>query len=96
MDDDAQPPPNALALVGDLKVMVPLGGLIDVEAERARLGKEIEKKVQELKRLEGKLNNENFVAKAPSDVVARERKKAEEARAALATLRAQLDSLDDL
>ena len=96
LDDDAEPPPNALSLVGDLKVMVPLGGLIDAEVERARLGKEIDKKEQELKRLEGKLNNENFVAKAPSEVVAKERKKAEEAVAALATLKAQLDSLNDL
>ncbi len=96
LDDDTEPPPNALSLVGDLKVMVPLGGLIDAEVERARLGKEVDKKEQELKRLEGKLNNENFVAKAPSEVVAKERKKAEEAVAALATLKAQLDSLNDL
>jgi len=96
LDDDTEPPPNALSLVGDLKVMVPLGGLIDAEVERARLGKEIDKKEQELKRVEGKLNNENFVAKAPAEVVARERKKAEEASAALATLKAQLDSLNDL
>ncbi len=96
LDDDTEPPPNALSLVGDLKVMVPLSGLIDAEVERARLGKEVDKKEQELKRVEGKLNNENFVAKAPSEVVAKERKKAEEAVAALATLKAQLDSLNDL
>jgi len=96
LEDDEQPPPNALALVGELKVMVPLGGLIDVQAERKRLGKEVEKKEQELKRLEGKLDNENFVAKAPADVVAKERTKADDARAALATLNAQLESLNDL
>ena len=96
LDDDTEPPPNALSLVGDLKVMVPLGGLIDAEVERARLGKEVDKKEQELKRVEGKLNNENFIAKAPSEVVAKERKKAEVAVATLATLKAQLDSLNDL
>jgi len=96
LEDDEQPPPNALALVGELKVMVPLGGLIDVQAERKRLGKEVEKKEQELKRLEGKLDNENFVAKAPADVVAKERTKADDARAALVTLNAQLESLNDL
>ncbi|MCZ6854118.1 MAG: valine--tRNA ligase [Gammaproteobacteria bacterium] len=96
LDNDEEPPPNALALVGDLKVMVPLGGLIDVAAERTRLGKEVEKKAQELKRLEGKLNNENFVAKAPADVVAKERTKAGDARSALLTLHTQLESLNDL
>ncbi len=91
-----EPPPNALALVGDLKVMVPLAGLIDVDAERARLTKEVARKADELARLEGKLGNADFVAKAPAAVVAKERQKAEEAQAALATLRSQFDSLNDL
>ncbi len=94
--DGAEPPPNALALVGELRVMVPLAGLIDVAAERARLAKEVEKKSQELNRIEAKLANENFVAKAPQAVVEKERAKAGDARAALATLEQQLASLDDL
>jgi valyl-tRNA synthetase len=94
--DGAEPPPNALALVGELRVMVPLAGLIDVAAERARLAKEVEKKSQELSRIEAKLANENFVAKAPQAVVEKERAKAGDARGALATLEQQLASLDDL
>ncbi|MCZ6619681.1 MAG: class I tRNA ligase family protein, partial [Gammaproteobacteria bacterium] len=96
LEDETEPPPNALTLVGDLKVMVPLGGLIDVEAERARLAKEVQKKEQDLNRQEAKLEDENFVAKAPREVVAKVRNKAEETRAALATLQAQLDSLNTL
>jgi len=87
------PPPNALALVGDLKIMVPLAGLIDVEGERARLQKEIDRQQGDLKRIEGKLGNESFVSKAPEAVVAREKQKAEEARSALAVLGEQLKSL---
>jgi valyl-tRNA synthetase len=84
---------NALALVGDLKVMVPLAGLIDVDVERARLVKEIDRKKADVERLEKKLGNQNFVAKAPPEVVAKEQQKAEEASAALKVLNEQLDSL---
>ena len=90
---DAQVPPNALALVGNLKVMVPLAGLIDLDAEKVRLGKEIAKKEAELKRLEGKLQNPSFVEKAPAEVVAKEREKQQEAAAALAMLQDQLRSI---
>ena len=76
--------------------MVPLGGLIDVEAERTRLGKEVQKKEQDLNRLEAKLKDQNFATKAPREVVAKVRNKAEETRAALTTLQAQLDSLNTL
>ena len=68
--------------------MVPLAGLIDVAAERARLDKELQKARQDLERIEKKLNNENFVAKAPEDVVARERGKA-------ADLQGRIDTLAD-
>jgi valyl-tRNA synthetase len=96
LDDGTEPPPNALALVGELRVMVPLAGLIDVDAERGRLGKEVERKTQELARIQGKLNNESFIAKAPEAVVAKERAKAADAQAMLATLSGQLESLKDL
>ncbi len=96
LEEGEEPPPNALALVGDLKVMVPLAGLIDVAGERSRLGKEIGRLGKELARLRGKLENENFTSKAPAAVVAKERRKAEEAERALAVLEDQLRSLDPL
>ncbi len=96
LDPGDEPPPNALALVGELKVMVPLAGLIDVAAERARLRKEVDRQSAELKRIDGKLANGNFVAKAPAEVVEKERQKAADVRAALAVLEEQLRSLDTL
>jgi valyl-tRNA synthetase len=94
LDAAAEAPPAAMQLAGDLKLMVPLAGLIDVAAERLRLDKEIGRRVQEIARLDAKLANESFVAKAPSDVVAREREKLEEVRNAHATLVSQRRALD--
>ena len=91
-----QPPPHALALVGELRVMVPLAGLIDVGEESARLNKEIDKREQDLKRIQGKLSNEKFVSKAPDEVVEKERQKASDHTAAIATLKEQLASLEAL
>ncbi|MFM7119685.1 MAG: valine--tRNA ligase, partial [Gammaproteobacteria bacterium] len=87
------PPVNALALVGELKVMVPLAGLIDLDAERARLTKDIARKEQDAERVRQKLGNPGFADKAPADVVAKERQKLADADAALVTLRAQLAAL---
>lgn len=93
LDDDVTPPLNALALVGDLKVMVPLAGLIDVEAEIARLQKKIDKAQGDVKRVAGKLGNAKFVDNAPPEVVTKEREKQAEAKAELATLLTQLEAL---
>jgi valyl-tRNA synthetase len=87
------PPATAPALVGELKVMVPLAGLIDLDAERARLEKEVSRREQEVERLAVKLANRAFVDRAPEAVVAKERQKQQDAEAALATLRAQLASI---
>ncbi|MEC7992024.1 MAG: hypothetical protein VX192_11690, partial [Pseudomonadota bacterium] len=80
-------------LVGDLKVMVPLAGLIDVEAERARLAKEVARCESDLQKLAGKLSNEAFVSKAPAAVVEKERQRAKDLEASLATLADQLQQL---
>ena len=89
---DAEPA-NALGLVGDLRIMVPLAGLIDLDAERARLQKAIDRKRTELTRLQAKLANEKFVANAPPQVVEKERTKATDAEARLQALEAQSASL---
>jgi valyl-tRNA synthetase len=66
-------PDSAVALLGDLRILVPLAGLIDVQAEIARLHKKLAKVRQEVARCEGKLGNEKFVGSAPPEVVAQER-----------------------
>ena len=68
------------------KVLIPLAGLIDKDAELARLQKEIDKLETEVKRLNGKLSNANFVDKAPEAVVNKEREKLADAEAALAEI----------
>ncbi len=89
-------PESATALVGEMKVLIPLVGLIDKEAELKRLGKEIGKIRDDLSRTEKKLSNSNFVDKAPEAVVQKERTKLEEARSALAKLEAQADKIRSL
>ncbi|NCF33367.1 MAG: valine--tRNA ligase, partial [Proteobacteria bacterium] len=96
LESGTEPPPNALALVGELKVMVPLAGLIDVEAERARLGKEVTRCETDLKKITGKLSNEAFISKAPADVVDKERQRAKDLETTLATLAEQLQQLQQL
>ncbi len=68
-------PMSATQLVGEMEVLVPMAGLIDKDAELARLDKEIEKLSKDIARIEGKLSNEKFVANAPEAVVAKEREK---------------------
>ncbi|EKO3673117.1 valine--tRNA ligase [Vibrio metschnikovii] len=68
-------PACATALVGKSELMIPMAGLIDKQAELERLAKEIAKTEGEIKRIEGKLSNQGFVAKAPEAVVAVERDK---------------------
>jgi valyl-tRNA synthetase len=65
-------PPSATALVGDMKVLVPMAGLIDARAELERLGKRRAKAEAELAKARAKLGNENFVRNAPAEVVAQE------------------------
>ena len=91
--DGQSAPANALAVVGTLKVMVPLAGLIDLGAEKDRLRKEIERLKGEVQRISNKLSNEKFVANAPADVVDKERAKVADATGKLTTLEAQLRSL---
>ena len=86
-------PESATALIGELQILIPLSGLIDKEAEIARLQKEIGKLDGEIKRLGGKLGNEQFVAKAPDAVVAKERERLAETESAHQQLRDQLNKI---
>ncbi|ENM5935763.1 valine--tRNA ligase [Vibrio mimicus] len=73
--DGEATPACATALVGKSELMIPMAGLIDKGAELDRLAKEIAKTQGEIARIEGKLGNEGFVAKAPEAVITKEREK---------------------
>jgi len=87
-------PESATSLVGNMKVLIPLAGLIDKDAEIARLNKEIEKLDKLLKAVEGKLSNKNFVDRAPEVVVLKEKEKAEEMRGSVNNLQEQLARIE--
>ena len=89
-------PMSATALVGDMQVLVPMAGLIDKGAELARLDKEIVRLDGEVKRVGGKLSNEGFVAKAPAEVLDKERAKLAEAEQALGKLVEQRQKIAEL
>ncbi|MBP9604049.1 MAG: valine--tRNA ligase [Chromatiaceae bacterium] len=82
-------PESAISLVGEMKVLIPMAGLIDKEAELQRLAKEIARIQSDLERARAKLANPSFVDKAPPAVVQKERDKIAEQEAALAKLREQ-------
>lgn len=89
-------PMSATALVGEMEVLVPMAGLIDKDAELARLDKEIQRLSGEVQRVGGKLANEGFVAKAPAEVLDKERAKLAEAEQALTKLSEQREKIANL
>ncbi|MFT5450430.1 MAG: valyl-tRNA synthetase, partial [Gammaproteobacteria bacterium] len=94
--NDDELPESATALVGLLELHIPLAGLIDKDAERERLAKEIERNRKELAKANGKLGNAKFVDRAPAEVVATERGRAAGFEAAIGQLEAQARRLDQL
>ncbi|HEB59592.1 MAG TPA: valine--tRNA ligase, partial [Gammaproteobacteria bacterium] len=90
LDAGASAPESATELVGEMKILIPMAGLIDKEAEQTRLEKEIAREEKVLEGVEKKLANPNFVDRAPAAVVDKERARADELRTRLENLRAQL------
>jgi valyl-tRNA synthetase len=71
-------------------------GLIDAEAELSRLEKELQRVLKEIPRLEAKLDDSGFLAKAPVAVVAKEKTKLQELHAALGEIRSQIERIKRL
>jgi valyl-tRNA synthetase len=90
---ESKPAQAAALVVGDVEVFLPLAGLIDLAAERSRLGKELEQAEGDIARREAKLGNPGFVDKAPANVVQRERDGLAAAQATVDRLRERLAQL---
>ncbi|WP_350431505.1 valine--tRNA ligase [Shewanella sp. H8] len=75
LEEGETAPMSSTQLVGNMELLIPMAGLIDVGAEMARIDKQLEKLAQEIARIEGKLSNQGFVAKAPAAVIDKERAK---------------------
>ena len=96
LGDNAEKPMSATALVGEMELLVPMAGLIDKEAELARLDKEIDRKQKDRAKTEGKINNPSFVEKAPEEVVQKERDKLKDLDSALEKLNEQRVSINEI
>ncbi|MBQ6453792.1 MAG: valine--tRNA ligase, partial [Coriobacteriales bacterium] len=91
---DIQKPQQSIAcLAKHLEVFVVVGDLVDFDAERARISKEIDKTSKELERIEKKLSNPGFLAKAAPEIIAKEQGKQEEVSTTLGLLKLQLAGL---
>ena len=90
---EGEAPAAATSLVGKMEILIPLEGLIDKEAEISRLSKEMAKLDKVIKQSSGKLANENYVAKAPVEVVEKEKEKLAELEQAFQQLEQQLKAL---
>ena len=96
LDDPSKAPLSATALAGELEILVPMAGLIDISAELARLDREIDKISLEAKKLSGKLGNEKFLSNAPTEVVAKERQKLTDFESSLSQLKQKRSSIAEL
>ncbi len=96
LQEDETAPEAAIALVGDLKILIPMAGLIDKQAELARLDKEIQKVLKKLQPIENKLNNSAFVARAPQSVIEKEQTKLDDLKSLKNNLEQQMEKIRQL
>ncbi len=96
LPENSSPPESALALVGKLRILIPLSGVIDKHAELQRLEREISKAGKNLERARSKLENPRFIERAPAEIVAQERQRLEQMEEALTRLREQYQRISAL
>jgi len=84
---------SATALINDLEILIPLEGLVDLDAEIKRLEKEIAKLQKDIDQSEKKLSNPNFVERAPKEVVKQEEERLTIAKIAIEKLKRQVDKV---
>jgi valyl-tRNA synthetase len=96
LDTDEKAPESATALLGQMEILVPMAGLIDRDAELARLKKQTERLEKDLKRTKPKLANLSFSSKAPKAVVEKTKKRVAELEDALSRLDEQISKVEKL
>lgn len=96
LEAGSEAPFSVTKLVGGTELLIPMAGFIDKATELARLTKELEKLNGEIARIENKLSNEAFVAKAPEQVIAKEREKMQGYQEAIAKVQAQYQAIEAL
>jgi valyl-tRNA synthetase len=96
LEDGEEAPASATALLNNMRLLVPMAGLIDVAAEKSRLGKQRDKADTDLSKALAKLANESFVNNAPEAVVTQERDRVAEFKQQIAQLDEQIAKLDSL
>jgi valyl-tRNA synthetase len=93
-DDTA--PACATSLLSSLEIMIPMAGLIDKDAELARITKALDKLEKDFVRTQGKLANEKFVSNAPEAVITKEKAKLADFTMQMGKLREQQSSIESL
>ena len=93
LEINEEEPESAIALVGEMKILIPLAGLIDKNAEKDRLNKEIDKLIKLKAQFSGKLNNKKFLSGAPEAVVKKEQDKLATVEKALQDMESQLTKI---
>ncbi|MBR5258218.1 MAG: class I tRNA ligase family protein, partial [Clostridia bacterium] len=91
--NDANPEASVSAMAGGSTLFIPMGELVDVEKELARLSKELEATKAEISRGEGKLSNPGFISKAPAQLVEAEKQKIEKNKALMQTIMERIEEL---
>jgi valyl-tRNA synthetase len=94
--DQAATPESAIALAGEMKILIPLAGLIDKDAELKRLNKELQRYRQEQEQIGNQLQNKNFTDKAPTEVIGKKRERLQELDRALGELQRQTERIKSL
>lgn len=91
-----RPPHSATAIVSGVEVFVPLANLIDLDAEKRRLSKELDRVSEELEKVSRRLEGKDFLAKAPEEVVARTEAKKDEYSSKVAKLKENLRVVEEM
>jgi valyl-tRNA synthetase len=96
VDTGAATPESAMALAGEMKILIPIAGLIDKNAELKRLDKELQRFRQEQEQIGNQLQNKNFTDKAPAEVISKKRERLAEIERAFGELQRQTERIKAL